>query len=322
MPYMAVTSDPFTGADVAAMTPEVWSPIVNEPFFAKAVLSNFCLDLSEYMTEGDIVHVPNIYTNLFSVQTQSTQGAEITTAGPAQVDTTLTVSTHSYVAWIIGDLTMKQLAKKYELNKAYAREAQNLLIDALEDALAALWSSLATNSVGDTATVLTELEVRTAIGTVDALNVPLQETAFFFHPFVFWSQIAGISKYYDKQTSGYDFVAKGNFGEFNYLRGLRGRLYDIPVFVTSNIVSGLQTYRNMLLHKNTFGFAVQTLGAGQASQGPMGTNMGARPMVRVQANYELRNLGMLVVCDIMYGVAAIREASGVLINANTTATTA
>ena len=320
---MAVTTDPFTSADLSAMIPEIWSPIVNEPFFAKAVLSNFITDLSPYMSEGgDIVHVPNIFTNIFTASTQSTQGAEINTQGPAQVDTTLTVSTHQYVAWIIGDLTMKQLMKTYDLNAKYATEAQNVLITALEGAIAALWSSLTTNVIGDTATVLTDLEIRQAINALDSTNYPLDELAFFFHPFVYWTQVGGIAKYYDWQQSQFSFIKEGNFGPADRSRGLRGHLYDIPVFTTTNIVSGLQTYRNLLLHKSALGFAVQTLGP-SGYTGSNGTNMApSKSYIRVQSDYQLRNLGMLVVCDIIYGVGVLREPGGVVVRSNTTATTA
>lgn len=321
---MAVTTSPFTNADFVATIPEIWTPIVNEPNYAKAVLSNFVTDLSPYMAEGgDIAHVPNIYTNVFTASTQSTQGAEIDTQGPAQVDTTLTVSTHQYVSWIIGDLTMKQLATKYQLNEAYAREAQNVLITALEGALAALWSSLTTNVVGDTATVLTDLEIRTAINALDSTNYALADCAFFFHPTVYWAQVGGISKYYDFQISQMNFIRTGNFGPMDASRGLRGHIYDIPVFVTSNIVSGLQTYRNLLLHKSALGFAIQTMSPASVPGGQFSQDMGAsKSYIRVQSNYELRNIGTLVVCDIIYGVGVLREPGGVVIRANTTATTA
>jgi hypothetical protein len=303
MAYASPT-DAYTNADVAAMIPEVWSPIVNEPLFPKAVLSNFFTDLSEYMSEGgDIVHVPDIYTNTFSVQTQSTQGAGIVDESVAQVDTTLTVNLHKYVAWIIGDLTMKQLAKKYSLNEKYAKEAQNLLVMALEDSLAALWSSLSTNSIGDTATVLSDAEIRDAIYALDNLNFDLTETAFFFHPFVYWTQLGGIAKYYTHQTSELGFIRSGNFGPGDASRGLRGVVYDQPIYVTNRIVSGLQTYRNLFAHPSAFGFAIQTTGGGR---------------IRVQADYQLQNLGTLTVCDIIYGVAVLREPAACVVNANTT----
>lgn len=98
---MAVTTDPFVSADLTASIPQIWTDIINEARFPQFVLQDFVQDLSEYVPEGGrILHVPNLFTNIFTVQTQATQGAEINTAGPAQVDVTLTLNTHKYVAWI------------------------------------------------------------------------------------------------------------------------------------------------------------------------------------------------------------------------------
>lgn len=305
----------FSAADVAATTPEIWGDYIMEPNFPKAVLANFFTDLS-YLAEeeGDVIHVPDIYTNTFSASTQSTQGNGVVDQSPAQVDVTLSINTHSYVAWLFGDKTIKQLAMKEKLNEAYAREAKNVLMQALEDALAALWSSLSTNVIGDTTTVLSDAEIRDAINALDTLNYDLTETAFFFHPFVYWTQLGGIAKYYSQYSSNFNFIRTGNFGPGDASRGLRGVLYDQPVYVTSRIVSGLQTYRNLFAHKSAFGYARQTPGVG----GGMGVSANG---IRVQADYLLQNLGMLTVVDMMYGVAVLREAAAVVVNANSTAKT-
>ncbi len=302
----------FTAADVAAMTPEIWSPIVNEPNFPKAVMLNFFTDLSQYMDNGgDIVHVPNIYTNIFTASTQTNEGDGVIDQSPAQVDVTLTVDTHLYVAWIIGDRTMKQLATIYDLNEKYAREAKNVLTQSVEQALAALWSSLSTNVVGDTATVLSDAEIRDAINALDSLNYDLTQTAFFIHPYIFWTQLGGISKYYSQYASNLNFIRTGNFGPGDTTRGLRGMLYDQPVYVTTNIVSGLQTYRNLFAHPSAFGFAFQTPG--------MGGGDGSGGRIRVQADYLLQNLGMLTVVDTLFGVGVLREPAAVVVNGNSTA---
>lgn len=96
-------------------------------------------------------------------------------------------------------------------------------------------------------------------------------------------------------------VNTGNMQMGGYMLNKKGVLFGIPVFTTSNIVSGLQTYRNLLLHKRCFGFAVQTRGGNK---------------VRVQMENQIRNLGMLAVVDILYGVKVLREPAGVLINAS------
>lgn len=303
----------FSAADVAATTPEIWGDFMLEPKFPKAVLANFFTDLSYLMENGgDTLHVPNIYTNKFTASTQANEGDGVVDQSPAQVDVTLAIATHIYVAWIFGDMTIKQLAFSEKLNKKYADEAMNVLMVALEDSLAALWSSITTNVVGDTATVLSDAEIRDAINALDSLDLELDETAFFFHPFVFWTQLGGISKYYSQYSSSFNFIRDGAFGKMDASRGLRGVLYDQPVFVTTRIVSGLQTYRNLFAHREAFGYARQTPG--------MGGGEGTTPSgIRVQSAYLLQNLGMLTVADSIYGVAVLRESAAVLLNANSSA---
>lgn len=303
---MAVTTAPFTASDLAAAISETWTPIVNEKTFNDTVLANFITDLSMFASEGsDIFHVPNLYTNAFTVQTQSTQGAEVTTSNPAEVDTTLTVNTHKYVAFIIGDKDLMQIASKYDVNVMYARQAVKLLTEALEQSIAALWSSLTTNVIGDTATVLSDAEIRQSLYSLETLKYHLDECAFFFHPYVYWEQLHAVTKYYQQYSYGPSnepgAVRTGNFGTAGYALNFKGFLYGVPVYTTSNIVSGLQTYRNLLLHKRAFGFAVQTKGGNK---------------VRVQTENAIRNLGMLTVVDIVYGVAVLREEAAVLLNAS------
>lgn len=301
---MAVTTDAYTASDLAAVIPELWTTRVNEEFFAKTVFANFCQDLSEM--GGDVIHVPGVYTNSFTPKTQSTQGAEITTESVAMDDDTLTVNTHKYIAILIGDKDANQILRSVNISNVWASKMAGSLANALEGAIAALWSSISTNTVGDTATVLSDAEIRQAIEKLASADVPLDECAFFVHPYVFWNQLHAIAKYYQQYSVGpantMGPVATGNFaGNTSMARALVGQLYGIPVYTTTNVVGALQTYRNLLLHRDAFAFAVQT-------RGDMN--------VRIQASYELTNIATLTVADIVYGVAAIVEPRAVLVNAS------
>ena len=301
----AVTTDAFTAVDLAAFISETWTPIVNNKTFDDTVLANFCTDLSSFAVPGsDIFHVPDLYTNALTVSTQSTQGAEVTTASPAQVDTTLTIDTHKYVSWLIGDADMAQIASKYNDAKEYGDQAKSLLAEALETSLAGLWSSISTNTVGDTATVVSDAEIREALYSMENGKYKLSECAFFFHPYIYWEQLHAVTKYYQQYSVGPANTAgpvrNGNFSQDGYVMNQKGWLYGVPLFTTTVIVSGLQTYRNLLLHKSAFGFAIQTLGMGG--------------MIRATVTHENRNIGYLAVCDILYGVAVLREPASVLIN--------
>lgn len=296
----------FTAADLVSYIGEVWTPLTLEEYFAKAVAANHFTDLTMFAQDGaDILHVPDVFTNAFTVQTQSTEGAEVTLGSPTSVDVTLTIDTHSYIAILMGDLTRHQVLKNiYDMTSIYTRKAGGTLVEDLEDALLALWSGLSTNSVGDTATVLADAEVRQAVEKLASGDFPLNECAWFVHPYVYWNQLLAVQKYYDQSQRGgvSSLVGTGNFGPADAGRGLQGTLYGIPMFTSSRVVSGLQTYRNLLAHKTAFGFAHQTPGGGR---------------LRVQAENWLANLGMLTIWDSIYGVTEMRDAAGVVVNAST-----
>ena len=313
---MAVTTDPFTGTDLAGFIPEKWPGMIIEELFAKAVAARFFTDLSSAVVDGgDIIHVPDVFTNVFTAPTQPVEGAEVTTQSPAQNDITLTVNQHPYVAFIIGDKDMAQLATHYDYNTVYTKKAAGALRTTLEDALLGLWSGLSTNVIGDTATVLADAEIRQGINALEAANFDTLdgETAFFFHPYTFWVQLGAVTKYYDQSARGplsaAGFVSTGEMGPAMPTTGLKGTIYGIPAYVTSRVVSGLQTYRNLLANKQAFGFATGNLKAGNGLE---------QGRVRAQSQYALRNIGYLTVVDMLYGVVELRDAAAVVLNGSST----
>ena len=182
---MALTTDPWDSTELAAYIGEVWPGIVDEEFFAMPVAANFFTDLTKHVQAGgDIIHIPDVYTNAYTVVTQSTQGTEVTTGAPATVDDTLTINNHVYIADLLGDADQVQLMKNFDFNGIYNRKAVGSLVEDLEGDLFALHSSMSTNTVGDTASVINDTEIRTAIEKLASADVPLDESAFFFHPFL------------------------------------------------------------------------------------------------------------------------------------------
>jgi len=308
---MAVTTDPFVTGDLTATLPQIWADIINEANFPEFVLQDFVQDLSEYVPEGGrILHVPNIFTNIFTVSSQSTQGSEITTQGPAQVDVTLTINTHKYVSWIIGDADLVQVATKYNINEKYAMEAARLLKQDLEDALFALYTALTPTAIGTGVAAIDDLSVRQAIRTLATANFDLSNCAFFFHPQVYFDQLIGLSKISPNYASNMNTMATGtlfNGGSLTKERAM-GILYGMPVYVSSRVPTVTTTCKNLFLHRSAFGYAIQGVSGGQK--------------VRVQMENQLRNLGMLAVVDIRYGVAALRVDAGVLLNLLTAGTVA
>lgn len=314
---MAVTSAPFTPTDLQYTIPELWPGIMLEDTFPKAVFTAHFDDLSGLMEQGgDIVNIPDLYTNDFTVQTQSTEGAEVTTTSPAQANVQLVVDTHKYIAFVLGDKTARQISKNYNLFEAYAVKAKGQLMEEIEGAIAALWSDFTTNAIGDTATALSDAEIRTAIAALESQNAPIDEVALFVHPNVYWKQLAGITKYYDNSIAEARLIRDGGLFQKDAMRAYKGFIYDIPVFTSTKIVSGLQTYRNFMAHRMAVVWATLPMGGEVYSDGS-----GTPLRIRSQATYEHRNLGTLVTCDMVYGVKTVREEFAVLLNANTSALT-
>lgn len=302
-----------SGGGLDPRIPEIWSTMIQEEMFAKAVATSFFTDLSrEFDNGGDIVNLSDFYTNSFTVQTQSTAGTEVTLGNPALVNVTLTVNRDRYIAFFRSNYQMAQLLAREDLQSAFIRKAGKSLIDNVEDCIFALWSGLSGNTaVGDTDTVLTDLELRTAMKTMDNNNFDLfgGDVAWFIHPVVYWMQIAGIQKIYDASQYGDASVVRtGTFAGANPAVGNRGRLYGIPLYVSTNVVSGLATYRNLLAHRDAFGYAFQKV-------------TGSGSPVAVNVSYENRNLGWLTTLEILYGCAELRDKAAVLVNANTAAST-
>ncbi len=312
---MASFSNQFTATNLAASIPEIWTPIVLEQMFASTVASNFFLDLSEWTTEGgSLFDVANLYTNTFSVETQSTQGAQVTLQDPSQVKVQLAVNTHNYVAALAGDKDIAQLQKSFNFNVEYANQMRKTTMNALETNLFGLWSSLATNLITNSAAVFQDYEARQAISDIESQNLDDTEfgnLAFFLHPNVFWNQAAAITKYYQAYSlnsrDNSSIVESGTINGKPHSNGLRGEIYNIPIYVSTNVVDNLGGYRNLLAHKNAFGFGIQTPGGAP---------------VRVQSEYLLENLGLLIVTDIVFGVVVVRDPFGVVITVSDSLTSA
>lgn len=300
---MALATSQFSAATVVSVIPEIWTPMVLDQLFAKTVAANFFTDLSDYAAGGgDILHVHDIFTNTLSSNAQSTAGAAINLQNPATTDVTLTINTHRYVGIQVPDEVAVQIGSGLPgISRLYTQRMGSILADDLEDSIFGLWSSLSTNSVGDTATVLSDSEIRQSIEKLATANFDLRECAWFVHPYTFWVQLASIAKYYDASIygSGGSFVREGNFGPMDASRGLQGILYGMPVFVSSNVVTNQLTNRNIFAHKSAWGFATQTPG-------------GSR--VRIQAQNHIDYLSNVVVADIWYGVAELRDAAAVVVN--------
>lgn len=264
---------------------------------------NFATDLS-YLIEGggDVINVPAIYTNVFTVSTQSVEGAGVVDQSPAPTNNTLTVNTHAYIAFVIGKKTMRQVATQYKLSEKYASQARDLIVASIETALFALVSSLTTTDVGLGTTAVSDVTIRQAIASLqdtDGQVFEMSDMAFFFHPTIWYNQLLGIAKYYDRSISNMNVVQTGNFGAGASAGSFKGNgLYGIPSYVSPRVPVATTVVSNMLLHKDAFAFAMHTDGVNG---------------LEIATDYLVQNLAWLTVVDAIYGVSCLRPNAGVTI---------
>ena len=299
----------FSAADLVASIPEVWADFALEQKFPEFVLTDFATDLSDMIVEGDVIHVPDIYTNTFSASTQSTEGAEVSLQSPLQVDRTITVDTHKYVAFIIADKTGSQILKSLNLSEKYARAAQRTLARELEDSLFALYTSLTATEVGNPAGSMADLDVRDAIAYLEGID-DMEDRALFMDVKVFFNQFIGLSKISANYAANLNVVATGLLGGSGQaMSQVKGVAYGVPVFTSTRVPAPAAVAKNVLLAKDAYGFGTKALAGNSAK-------------VRTQMQYKLENLGTLTVCDMVYGTGILRPEAGIVIEALNTATVA
>lgn len=311
-----VGTNTFINTDLDASIPEKWGSMMLEQRFQEFVLQDHVTDLSELISvEGDIVHVPNLYTNPFNITggggaavvAQTTPGTEVTLVSPAQVDVPITVNTHKYLAFILDDKTMAQVAKSYSISEAYARACQKALLRELEDSLFALYTSLTATAVGSAVAAIADLDFRSAIAYMEGAEFR-DETAVFMDVKVYFNQFIGLSKISPNYSANLNVIQTGLLGGGQANSQVKGVAYGIPVFTSTRVPVATNVAKNVMLHKTAYGYAVK--------------NLGQTGKVRTQMDYKLENLGTLTVCDIVYGVGILRADAGILINALNTSTVA
>jgi hypothetical protein len=300
---MAYPTDTFTAADLAVLIPEVWGEKINDFYKDAGVIAPFFTDRSdEVVMGGDVLHTPNLTEMSANAKANATA---VTLNSPTETKVDLTIDQWYEVSFAIEDKEAAQVKRSYSLQERYAKNAGYTIAQQLETAIAALFTGFSA-SAGTTATDVDDDEIREAIATLAAADIPglnagTNEVAFIMHPNTIWNQVQGIDKFALLQnTNGSDPVLKGHVGS----------LYGIPVLSSTNVP--ISTDRiNVLAHTDAIHWATSPLGAG-GSKGAMVGSGG----VRVQSNYIPEQLATLTTADILYGVIENRDAAGVQLIGN------
>ena len=280
---MALPTGVMTSTTLAEVIPELWNGgALNDFYRANLVAGNFFTDYSDvFQAGGDILHVPTLTT--FSATAVSFGTAVALNSDGISGSVTLTVDQWYEASAMISDRDAKQMLSAYSLQEKFMANLAYAAAASLEDAIIALFDNFS-QTAGTSAAGMADSDVRTAIQYLDNANVPEDGRAFFVTPKAVWTDLQSIDKFtLVNNTPGGDPVMKG----------FRGYLYGIPVYVSSRIGTTLGSAQNALAHKDAI--------------------IHASGLMRVQTSYLQEYLGTLVTADILYGVIENRDTSGVWI---------
>jgi len=285
---MALGTDHFVAADLAASIGEVWGSKINDFYRSKLVAASFFTDRSsDVVAGGDIIHTPVIVELAASAKAAQTQ---VVLADNAQTSVDLTIATHNHVAFMIEDKEAAQVMRQYKTQETYMKNAAYTVAKALDSSITALFVGF-TAVAGTTGTALADADVLSAITQYTGNDGDLDEAAWILNPKTIWSDLMAIDKFSLVQnTNGADPVLKGAIGS----------LYGRPVLSSTNVVTDGTDYHGFFGNPDAIHFATAALPGAKDSMG-----------VRLQAEYKLEWLGVLVVADMLSGVIENREAAGV-----------
>jgi len=268
--------------DLEVFAPHIWSSKVNMYFGSKLVAAKHFTDMSGDAAGGAIqINIPNFSE---ASATNKANGSVVTLQSPTETDTNLVIDTWVESSYFIEKKELKQVASSYNLQSKYAEAGGFACAKALDSAILALFSGF-DNGAGSSNATLADSDIRGAIQTLSALDTPLDECAFFFHPNEIWGDLMAIDKYVSMDYTDTRPVDGGGLAK------MAGRLYGIPVYETSNIQVDSGSRLGGLAHRDALVWA-------------------ARGGVELESNYVPMYKGQLISADIVYGVIENRGTAG------------
>lgn len=271
----------------AVFQPEVWSAKTLLATESRLVMANlvdrYDVDVKQ---AGDVVHIPNL-ANLTVEDIYSGtpgQGDAISFSSTTEAENTITLN--KYKAAGVRVPSIVEVQGRGDFMDKYTQKIGYALADAIDGDLTALQSGLSQEV--DAGTAVSIAEVVSAIQLLDLADAPAQDRAFVVDPRTMGQlrQIAEFTRYDAMGTNG--IPSGGN-------NGLVGNVYNIPVYMSTNIVTSAGTpnvVNNLMFHKEAFGLALQKA-----------------PTIESERNVE--RVATDVVGHTIYGVSELRDAFGV-----------
>jgi len=273
-----------TTTTTANFIPEKWSAktllAVEENLVMANLVDRYDVDVK---MEGDTVHIPNL-ANVTAEDISAAQGNAIAFTNNTEAKNTITLD--QYWAAGVRVPSIVDVQSQNNLMDKYTKKIGYALAEKIDSTLTALQSGLSQEV--DASTGITIAEVISAITLLDLANAPASERAFVVDPRTM-GELRALAEFtrYDA-TSEKGVAVGGN-------NGLVGNVYNIPVYMSTNIVTTAGTpnvVNNLMFHKEAFALALQKA-----------------PTVESERNVE--RVADDVVGHAIWGVSELRDTFGV-----------
>ena len=294
---MALGSAQMTITTGDIFLPEVWSRETQRATQATLVLANLVKRFDEEVSDGgDLLRVPIISNISASAKAANTQ---VTLNAPTETAFTMNINRHFESSYLVEDRLKVQ--SKYNLLQEYSGKAGYAVGQRIDQDIADLYSGLS-QTVGNSTTDITDVNLCRAIQYLDDANAPQTERYFVIKP-AGLSHMRQIQKFAEYQSIGISpaVATAGGLANGSSVvqtigsNGYVGRVYTVSVYMSTNLTeeSGTSdTVHNLVFHKEAFALAMQ--------QKP-----------RTQFQYKQEYLGNLATTDAIWGFAEYRDSFGV-----------
>lgn len=295
-----------TIADTAGFIPQVWAQRALDVLKANMVLARLVTRDSDFEPGfvGKTLNIP--YPGKFTAQDKAADTALTPQAPTGGATVSVTLNKHKAVDFLVEDVARAQA--RPDLLDRYIRPAALAIAEAVETDLFALYSGLS-GSVGTSGTDLTAATVRAARKALNDNKVPQDSRYLVISP---KDEIALLG---DSGLANYFAFARAQ----GVAEGSLGRLYGFDVYMSQMVpvVTGTpNSTKNLAFHREAFILATrpfmdppQATGVQAATVSDPDTGL----IIRVLYTYDIAYRGVRVGLDILYGVAELRDAAGIVV---------
>jgi hypothetical protein len=295
-----------TASTVSMFIPEIWANRALEILRSNIVLARLVTKDTDVATfqVGDVLHIP--YPGTFTANDKAANNAVTLQTPAGGADISVTLNKHKEVSFLIEDPARAQANQ--DLMDRYINAAVPALAQAIEADLFALYASLST-TVGTSGTDISAATIRAARKALNDNKVPLTPRHLVVSP---KDEIALLG---DSTLATYF----ANSRPEAVAQGALGNLYGFTIWMSQlvPVVSGTpNSTKNLAFHPEFAILAMRALpeppaGSGARSAAVRDPESGL--VIRVTSAYNPTYLGVQVTLDVLYGVAVLRNAAGVVV---------